>query len=1044
MRRAKVGLPWVVLLAVLLSGRADAQDMTMGGLAGVVADPEGTGLQGAVVKAVHIATGVRYEAQAGAGGRYSLFAVRVGSYTVTASMNGFQSLESGTVIVTLGEVKVVDFALPTGRFAQSVIVSGSQSELRDRPAGAAVTLDPHAIEVLPTIARSLTDLVRSVPLFNSMGTTGGAGPSVASVAGSSYRYNNFQIDGAQNNDLFGIGTSAGMPGGTAESEPVSLEAIGQLQLVVSAYDARQGGFAGGGINAITKSGSNAFHGAGFLYGRNQDWVGALNAAYVQPGGSARVSTFKDVQGGGSLGGPIRANRAFFFGVADLARKQRPTGFSVSSTGQLFGYESAVDRFLNGLQTRYGHSVGANAKEEFVKATNSTKAFARTDVNLGRHQLAIRHNFNQALSDGGTTSLTSFRLADAYYRYSSRANSFVAQLNSALRFGWNEFRFAYTRVHDFRAPVPGFDLFPQVTVTIAPGISVVAGTERSSARNAISQDIIEFNDAYTLALGSHTVTLGTHNEFLNLRNLFIRDNFGAYGFSSLDTFEAGFAQQFDRSFSATADPLQATAFRVRQWGVYASDLWRPTSSLALTLGARVETPRLSPTPSANPAAPSFGYRTDVVPRPVQWSPRAGISWSPWAGRRGTLRGGVGIFTGRPPYVWLGNQYGNTGVDFARIGASFATANRIPFVSDPSNQPTTVTGAAASSYTNEIDLIDPEFEYPSVLRGTVSWDRGLLWGFHGTAELSWSATIHDIAYRNVNIQQSSTVSGVGGRPYFAKVVPALGDVILLGDSGKGHAWNVGYQVHKPFSNRLWVSASYAFGKAYSSNDGTSDIASSNWGNVYISGSPNAPSVARSDYDPGHRMTVAASYRLPIAGRLSSEISVFYSGQSGRPFSLTYSRDVNGDGRATNDLLFIPSSATELTFTGGGYADFRAFINAEPCLANFAGRSMPRNGCRGPWINTLDGRFLVRVPVGRTKFDLTLDAANMLNLLNTRWGIFQYNSYGQLAVIQPVPTTVTAKAPLTGYDISALAASTFTRYLRDDLRSRWQLKLGGRVSF
>jgi hypothetical protein len=177
-----------------------------------------------------------------------------------------------------------------------------------------------------------------------------------------------------------------------------------------------------------------------------------------------------------------------------------------------------------------------------------------------------------------------------------------------------------------------------------------------------------------------------------------------------------------------------------------------------------------------------------------------------------------------------------------------------------------------------------------------------------------------------------------------------------------------------------------------------------------------------------------------------SVFYSGQSGRPYTLAFGRDVNGDGRGTNDLLYIPSSATDgkLTYTGGTYGDLMSFINADGCLKNYVGQTIPRNACRSPWTNTLDGRLAVALPFKKVKAEITLDAFNLINLINSKWGQFQYASFNEITVIQPVPTSVTAIAPLTGYNLSGLTSPTFTKFLRDDLRSRWQLQLGGKISF
>ncbi len=1043
MRSTKVLVCYGVALGLLLAAGAPAtaQTVTTGSFSGVLKDVQGGVLPGATVTAVHVPTGTTYEAVTEADGRYQMLNVRVGGpYTLTANLSGFRPGEVKDVMVALGEMKIVDFTLQLASVTETVEVTAQTPIIDTSRAGAADNISDAVKDLLPTITRSIPDVVRINPLFNSQGSGSGDGASVVSVAGTSFRYNGLQIDGAANNDLFGLASSAGAPGGTAETQPISFDAIQEIQLVVSPYDVRQGGFAGGGINAITKSGSNEFHGTGFFYGRNQSWVG-------KGVDNRAVSTFKDKQGGGSLGGPIVHNKAFFFGTLDYGRKQRPSGVSVSGSGQQFGNDALVQRYLNDLQTLYGYTPGPDPTSEFTKATNSNKYFARFDMNVAKnHQLTIRDNYISALNDIGTPTLSRFITPDLYYRYISKTNSAVGQLNSTFGRGVNELRLVYTRVRDHRAHAFDQPAFPQVNVTLASGRDIRSGTEQFSTRNAIDQDIVELNDAFTVLKGNHTITVGTHNEFLKLRNLFIRDNFGTYSFASLDLFEQGLAQSYDYSFSATSDPQQAAKFRVNQFGFYAGDQWRAKNNVTVTYGVRVDMPRYPTKPRANPVAQTeFGYATDVVPNGVEWSPRVGFNWDLSGDGTSQIRGGVGVFTGRPAYVWISNQFSNTGLEFTRIGASFSSSNRIPFVADPLNQPDVVIGANAGSFTNEIDLIDPNFKYPTIARGNLAWDRQLRWGLIGTAEFVWSKTIKDITYQNLNYAPSSSVTGVGGREFFVKQVSSLSDVILLQNTSKGYNWNLAFSVRRPVSHGLFFEGSYSYGVAKSVMDGTSDQAASNWGNVYVPGNPNDAPLTRSNFDPGHRVNLTASYDVPLGRGYSATFSAFYSGQSGRPYTLTYGRDVNGDNRGTNDLLYIPASADEMTFTGGTYQDFIGFINADSCLSKYVGQIIPRNACRAPWTNTLDSRIAFQLPVRRVTTEVTLDILNLINLFSSSHGLVQYMSYGQLyTAFTPVPTSVTATNPLTGLNISGLTSSTFRKFLRDDLRSRWQMQLGLRLRF
>jgi len=1064
LRMTKTLLAIAVVCALMTGAQAaSAQNVTTGDLMGVVMDAQKAMLPGATVMAVHVPTGTKYETITQADGRFAILQVRVGGpYTLTASMSGFKSHDVTNVNVALGEARTIEITLALASMQETVNVVAQAQLIDTARAGTASNIDQQSIDSLPTIARSLTDIARIRPMFNQMGSGAGDGASVVSVAGTSFRYNNLQIDGAANNDLFGLASSAGAPGGTAETQPISLDAIAELQMVVSPYDVRQGGFAGGGINAITKSGTNQLHGSGFYFGRNQDWVGDLNPILLTtPTSVAAISTFSDKQYGVSLGGPVMQNKAFFFGTVDFGRKLRPTGYSVSGSGQNFGNEALIDQFLSDLKNLYGYDLGPEAKKEFTRTTNSDKYFGRFDVNLSNnHRLTIRDNYIQSFDDKvGSASTSSYRFPDNFYRYVSNTNSAVAQLNSTWGRGVNELRVTYTRVRDHREnplKTASSPLFPMVTVTLTTGKSAVAGTERYSSRNAIDQDMIELNEAYTLIKGNHTMTLGSHNEFLKLRNLFIRDNVGVYNFYSLANFEIGRAQGYDRSFPMGSDPEWAARFSVTQLGLYAGDQWRVRNNFSLTYGFRLDAPRFPKKPTANPLAVStYGYATDVVPNALQWSPRIGFNWNTKTNGDEQIRGGIGMFTGRPAYVWISNQYGSTGMDINRIGANPTSTNMIPFYSDPLAQPAAVTGAGTlGSYTNEIDLIDPNFKFPSILRGNVGWDRKLPFGLVGTAEFLWSKTLKDIKYNNVNLVLNPAAASFGGRIYMKPVLSSISAAPLLQNTREGYNWNVSYELRKPVSKGFFASASYSYGVAKTVMDGTSDQAASNWGYVNTPGSPNNVPLATSNFDPGHRISATAAYEVRIWKDAKATVSAFYSGQSGRPYSLVVYRDINGDGYA-NDLAYLPASASEMTFTNGTYQQLLDWLSVEPCLSGFLGKVMPRNACRGPWTNTLDARLSVQLPsFKKVKVELTVDALNVLNLINSKNGIVRYMSNAGNTALTPLsfnPSTgvvstasVSATNPLAGYDLAFMLNPANPRYSFDNLRSRWQIQFGGRIRF
>jgi hypothetical protein len=1024
----------VLLCMLLMVPIASAQTVTTGSIAGVVSDAQGGRLPGATVTAVHTPTGTTYEAVTDGEGRYSILNVRVGPYTISVSMAGFRKEDQQEVPVALGEQRAADFTLQLESITETVEVVAQSALIDSSRAGTADNVSTKAVENLPTISRNIVDIARTSPYFNPTGLN--EDPAALSVAGRNNRYNNVQIDGAVNNDVFGLAAS-GTPGGQTEAQPISLDAIQELQLVVSPYDVRQGGFSGGGINAITRSGTNALRGTGYFFGRNQDWVGD------SPTGT-KVGQFKDQQFGGSVGGPVVRNKAFFFGNVEWARRDNPSGVSVSGSGQQFGREAEIDRFVNILQNRYSYNAGG--KDEFTRTVNSDKIFVRGDFNFQqRHQLTVRHNYLDGVNDIGRPTAGGsgqYFMPDAFYRINNSTNSTVAQVNSTFGTAVNELRFTYQRIRDRRGGNPVEDRpFPFVSVTLSSG-SIRAGRENFSTANELDQDVFEITDDVTLLRGKHTLTFGTHNEFFRFRNLFIRDNFGSYSFASLDLFDQGLAQSFDYSFSLTGDPRQSAKFKVRQFGFYAGDQWRPSSSLTLTYGVRADIPTFPDKPSRNEITETaFGYRTDEAPTSVMWSPRVGFNYAIQEDNTEQVRGGVGLFSGRTPYVWLSNQYGNTGNEFRRLSIGFNGNNRIPFVPDPAGQPTTVGNAA----TNEIDLIDPDYKYPSLFRANLAYDRDLgVFGLIGTAEFLYSTNLNDVKYQNLNLRQVGTRPD--GRPVFQRgVVSTLSDVIFLTNTDQGDAWSIAFKVDRPFRDRFFMNASYLYGESRAILDGTSSQAASNWGNVYVPGDPNDPPLARSNFDPGHRVTLSGGYDIPVGGGFTVTTSAFYSGQSGRPWSANYGLDYNGDVRGTNDLLFIPASPEGYTFTNGTFQDLMTFVNAEQCLADFIGRIHERNACRAPWINTLDFRVNVGLPFRRVKAEISLDVLNMINLLDNEAGLLRYANFNDLLVVRP---TIASNGAIT-YDlrnifVNGVLQTPEEQFTRADLPSRWQMQLGARIRF
>lgn len=784
-----------------------------------------------------------------------------------------------------------------------------------------------------------------------------------------------------------------------------------------------------------------------MFGRNQGLIGAIPGLPTTANSSPadlKVGRFTDKQGGASIGGPIVQNRAFFFGNVDVARKTTPTGFSLSgNSGQFFGNTASAQQILNVLKTQYGFDPGS--LDETSTPNNSDKIFVRTDFNLSPgNLLTARVNYVNGLSATNFPTPTIYYMPDEFYQIQDKNLSMVGQWNMAGSHAYNELRVTYQRERNVRGDQPGFASFPMVQVDFPDGTNARLGTDAASHRNRLNQDIVEVTDDLTYLRGKHTFTIGTHNEFFKFYNLFIFGAFGNYRFSSVANLQAGMAQSYSVTYSKTSDPLQPAEFSVRQFGFYFGDQWRARPNLSVTYGVRVDLPRFPDTPHANPlSVADFGYRTDIVPSPTMWAPRVGFNWdlSNGASTRRQLRGGIGYFTGRTPYVWLSNQYGNTGVDFSSISIAFNTANRIPFVADPNNQPKTVAGALTGN--QNINLVDPEYKYPAVVRGNIGLDHELgVWGLIGTAELLFNKTIKDIDYKNLNYIPNGTAPD--GRILVRRLDLTLNDVMLLTNTSKGSSVTAAFKVERPFRNGFNMSGSYAFNRSTALTDGTASQAASNWSNtpvaVYINDFP----LTRSNFDVGHRVNLTAVIPIPLGGGIRSSAAFFYNGQSGRPYVLNFNGDVNGDTRTNNDIVFAPSDANQVNVLNGTYAQLDTFLSADCGGKNPRGVILTRNSCRAPWWNSVDFRYAVTLPTGsRAKVELTMDVFNLLNMLNKDWG---------WVFFPPFPASgsgVIGYSGITGgketFNLNTINSPTFTGlFQRDDLRSRWQAQWGLRVRF
>jgi hypothetical protein len=686
-----------------------------------------------------------------------------------------------------------------------------------------------------------------------------------------------------------------------------------------------------------------------------------------------------------------------------------------------------------------------------------KLFGRLDFNLAtNHQLPLRQNYVDAENEINFPGPTTYEWPSEAYTITNETNSSVAQLNSVLGpNSFNEARLTFQTIKDRRAGRGGL-AFPWIEIEDVRGpadpqrFEFEVGTEPFSTKNELDQSILEITDDFTWIHGDHSFVIGTHNELFTFENLFIQNAFGAYQYSTLDDF---LNNRPSRQWDFTVVPpgqAEAQKFDVNQLGVYFGDEWAAKPNLTLTYGIRLDVPYFPDEPTRNPfTEQTYGFRTDEMPDgEMLWQPRMGFNWDVGGAARSQVRGGVGVFAGRTPYVWISNNYARTGIEQQFI----TVRNGVVFNPDPNGQQ---VPAGVPVSIGEFNLIDPDFEFPQVMRFDLAFDTDLpWWGLVGTLEGIYADSIKEIDYKNVNLRQVSSLP-FDGRPVFEQVDPGVTGAFLITNTDKGEATNIALKVEKPYGEGLWGYVAYVYGDSEVVNEGDSSRAVSNW-QFQEAVNPNGVGLSTSDFQVEHRITASASYIFNRRTKYPTTASLYYNHQSGRPYtyllgtSFTFPSpgappgvpntddfSLNGDTAFNNDLFYVPSGPGDVVITNGTWDQLDAYISSEGCLDRNRGKAAPRNCNFGPWSTTLDMHLAQEFPVGFGNFQLTLDVLNLANLLDEDSGLVRFVNFGTVTVADLQGVTADGR-PI--YTLRPLE----TPYQLDNERSRWRAKLGLRWTF
>jgi hypothetical protein len=962
-----LGAATMLSLALFVSPtRLSAQGVTTGAISGTVTDAAGKPVENAQVQITNRSTGYRSGAITRTSGYYYVQGLEVGGpYTVSVKRIGYQPSERNGVTVSLSSTTRIDLQLAqTAVTLSAVTVSGAAQASTFSPAhqGVSTEVTDSLIRRIPQLNRNLTDLVKLTPQVSQPSS---GGPS----AGGQYnRYNNFTIDGANQNDRFNLAASGGLPGSAGGGRIISQEAVKQFRVLLSPTDVRQANFTGMLVNAVTKSGTNEFHGGALYDFRTQDLSGV----------TFRQTSLDVKQYGFQLGGPIIKDKLQFFVAPEWQQRTSPAsgpfvGQVAGSTGSSLNIAADSIAYVQSIiQSKMGFDPGTSGRVDI--ANPLTNLFGRLDYQLNDvHRLVLRQLINRTenlsfsrnlntFNPAVTVQNQGFRLGSNSFNGVNTNNSTVAQLYSNFQRGIsNEFIAGFNQIRDQRI-VPG-TITPEMSVAVVPvGASnqtnptaaITFGTEQFSVGNDLKQNIVELQDNVSIPFGAHTFTVGGRYEHLHVYDNFAQAAGGVWVFPTIAALNnlqpSGYRVAYANSGNVNDIPA---AFNTDMKSLYAQDQWAMTPNLTITAGLRADAPSFLDKPSENTqlanafTAKGVEIHTSWTPKTqVLWSPRIGFNWDVNGNQKNQLRGNVGIFTGPPPFVLVANAYQNTGLGLVTLSCTGAanvpafTVNESQLPKSCLNQAVPAPGAAGTA---GINLTDPNFKYPQYFITSFGVDRALAYGLVGTFEALYRHAVNGVLIRDINLLGPRTVNGQvytdrNGRVLYADTIFANGsianangslananqravtlyngvnfneDAIEVTNQSKDYNYSLTGQLRRTFAAGLDLTFAYTYNRSYDVQSLTSDRAISNWrfGREY-SGLESDQNLTTSQFERRHRVLAYGTWTLPWWKKLGgTDVTLYYEGMSGTPIDYIAggNGDLNGDG-TNNDPIYIPKDATD----------------------------------------------------------------------------------------------------------------------------------------
>lgn len=1049
------------------------QGVTSSSIAGKITDELGESLPGANVIFVHSESGTKYGASSDFDGFYRVSNMRAGGpYEVTISFIGFQTVKKNAVYLTLGQTKKINASLKenTNQLDEIIIVGQKDGLIDGNKTGSETTIGKREIATVASASRSIADFVRLTPQTQITEDDDGF---AISISGQNNRYNSIYIDGAVNNDVFGL-SGSGTNGGQTGVSPFSIDAIEAFQVNIAPFDVKQSGFTGGAINAITRSGTNKFEGSTYFFTRNQNLAGKTPVDLTENNDRTKLDDFNSNTFGFRLGGPIVKDKLFFFVNYERQEDETPQPFSIEN------YDGNSDlgdleTLRNFVSSTYNYDIGGF--ENNVSALESDKLTAKIDWNISdEHKLLFKHTYvkaeNLAARSSGARDIGFLNGSEFF---NSTTNT------SSLEWNWQGNKFSnslllgYTSVRDDRDPLGN----PFPSVTIGDGINtggfdgVIFGSEPFSTANLVETDIFTMTNNFEYYHGKHTLTFGIHNEFTTAKNLFFGRNFGVYIYDSVDDFiNDDNLTQYRRAYSLLSDSVGdessgAAEFGTTQLGYYLQDAVDITDNFKITAGVRFDAPIWE----NGITNEDFNTRTvgllesagkdlqgalvgQAINTTVNISPRFGFNWDVKGRSKTQIRGGIGVFVSRLPLAWPGGTYNNNGVTSGQVRSFDGSIDFNPDVNTQAVGAIPGTGAVGGN----IDLFAKDFKLPQVLKYNLAIDHKLPSGFSISADFIYNDNLQAIFYENLNVADAiGRLDGADNRQFYSDdaIDDIYGSVILGSNTSKGNSWNTSLTLRNTYKTSLidvFSSATYSYGESKSVFDGTSSQNASQWERIEtVDGNNSNISVSTSDFDPGHRVLANVSADFKWNKNFKTTIGLFYNAQEGQPFSYNYDGDLFNDTSDGLSLFYVPNDASEINLIdiSGGLSAAQqwealdSFIEDNDYLRSRRGDYTERNGDRARWSHTVDLKLLqdFSVKIGKHKhtFQVSADVFNFTNLINKKWGK-RYFTDSQVEVVEVVGGEGTANP-----EFNFTGTPTINQVDDTGIQSsRWQAQIGLRYIF